>query len=157
MASRRTSWTLRDASSFVKAPEQWADTCHVNDRRKQHSVRRIVLPSGRTIEVVQFGEPAVASPALHVCPACGSDLVQPVAWAEAPGNRWELTLECPNCWWATEGLFEREAIQELEERLDDGLAQLLDDLKRLSRANMVDQIERFVSALEAGHILPEDF
>jgi len=31
------------------------------------------------------------------------------------------------------------------------------DLKNLMQANMEDEIERFVSALEAGHIVPEDF
>ena len=31
------------------------------------------------------------------------------------------------------------------------------DLKRLMQANMEEEIDRFVSALEAGHIVPEDF
>ena len=31
------------------------------------------------------------------------------------------------------------------------------DLKRLMQANMEEEIERFVSALQAGHIVPEDF
>jgi hypothetical protein len=34
---------------------------------------------------------------------------------------------------------------------------VLDDLNTLVRANMEDQISRFVSALSADHILPEDF
>lgn len=135
-------------------PDQHEHPAH----QQQHSVRRIVLPSGRSIEVVRFTETDKAPrTGLHVCPACDSDLVQPLAWSEAGDERWDLTLECPNCWWTTEGTFDREQVHELEDRLDDGLAEMLGDLKRLAHANMAEQIDRFVAALEAGHILPEDF
>jgi hypothetical protein len=130
-----------------------------NQNQHQHSVRRIVLPSGRCIEVVRFHEteePPV-HPGLHVCPHCSSELVQPVSWAEAGDDRWELTLECPNCWWTTDGVFDHDEVHELEERLDDGLADMLGDLKRLTHANMADQIDRFVAALQADLVLPEDF
>ena len=125
-----------------------------------HSVRRIVLPSGRSIEVVRFHDSAVEDQTregLHICPACRSELVQPVCWSEAEDDRWDLTLECPNCWWSIEGLFDRDQVHELEERLDDGLADMLDDLGRLTHANMADQIDRFVAALECDLVLPEDF
>jgi len=83
--------------------------------------------------------------------------VQPVAWGETPDARWELTLSCPNCWWSGDGVYDREQVQEFEDELDEGLAEMLRDLQRLAQANMTDQIERFVAALNAGHILPEDF
>jgi hypothetical protein len=134
-----------------------ADTCGVSEKSKNGTVRRIVLPSGRMIEVVEFAKSRPAHHELHVCPECRSDLVQPVAWSEAEHHRWELTLECPNCWWSADGTFEREQVHELEDQLDEGLAQLLNDLKRLSRANMAEEINRFVTALDADHILPEDF
>ncbi len=58
----------------------------MNPNQDQHSVRRIVLPSGRSIEVVRFHETEPpAREGLHVCPTCGSDLVQPLAWSEAAG------------------------------------------------------------------------
>ena len=72
-------------------------------------------------------------------------------------NRWELTLECPNCWWIEEGIYDREQVDRLEEKLDDGLAEMLGDLQRLTQANMAEQIDRFASALHADLILPEDF
>ncbi len=123
-----------------------------------HSVRRIVLPSGRCIEVVRFHETEEpVRRGLHVCPECESELVQPVSWSEASEGRWELTLECPNCWWTSEGVYEREEVHALEEQLDDGLADMLGDLKRLTQANMADQIDRVVAALDADLILPEDF
>ncbi len=74
------------------------------NRNEDNQLKRIVLPSGKTIEVVYF-ESLTAAPAaphdampseapqvephkgterdLHVCPDCSSDLVYPVAWEEA--------------------------------------------------------------------------
>jgi hypothetical protein len=132
----------------------------MNSNHQNHSVRRIVLPSGRSIDVVRFHDTEIDQPVrqgLHVCPECSSELVQPVSWSEASDDCWELTLECPNCWWRTEGLYERDQVLELEERLDDGLADMLDDLGRLTHANMADQIDRFVAAIQADLVLPEDF
>jgi hypothetical protein len=68
-----------------------------------------------------------------------------------------LLLRCPNCDWSDEGVFAQEAVEELEEHLDEGLADLLGDLHRLTQANMADEIDRFVGALQADLILPEDF
>jgi hypothetical protein len=130
----------------------------MSENRNQHSVRRIVLPSGRTIEVVRFHEVDEAPRrALHICPECDSQLVQPVAWSEATEGRWELLLSCPNCWWETESLFDEDQVLALEERLDEGLAEMLRDLQRLTQANMADQLERFTAALRSDQILPEDF
>ena len=125
----------------------------------EHSVRRIVLPSGRTIDVVRFGgsEPPAPPTGLHVCPQCHCELVQPVSWAEAAQGQWELTLSCPNCWWSAEGVYGEKEVHALEDQLDKGLEDMLEDLQRLTQANMADQAERFVTALQADQILPEDF
>jgi hypothetical protein len=125
---------------------------------RNHTVRRIVLPSGRCIEVVRFRDADEVVPrGLHVCPDCDSELVQPTSWAESSDDCWELTLSCPNCWWGTEGIFADEQVHELEERLDEGISDMVSDLQRLTQANMTDQLERFVAALNADLILPEDF
>jgi hypothetical protein len=129
----------------------------VNPQPDHHSVRRITLPSGRSIEVVRFDDAGEPPRALHVCPRCDSPLVQPVAWNEATESRWELVLECPNCAWSEAGTFERRQVEALEEQLDEGLTGMLEDLRRLTRVNMNDEIERFVAALQADLILPEDF
>jgi len=80
-----------------------------------------------------------------------------VKWGESVQGFWELTLQCPNCGWDDQGIFDREEVDLLEERLDHGLAQIMWDLRRLAEANMAEDIERFVSALNADLILPEDF
>lgn len=124
-----------------------------------HSVHRIVLPSGRKIEVVRFENEAqgTGSRPLHECPTCRGDLVQPVAWSETEDERWELDLRCPNCEWTGDGVFDQTEVEDLEEHLDEGLAAMLADLHRLTQANMVEEVDRFVSALDADQILPEDF
>ena len=65
-----------------------------------HFVKRVVLPSGKTIEVVYFKEAGLPPPAdgqgpaatelpaaephqdLHVCVECSSEFVYPLQWEE---------------------------------------------------------------------------
>jgi hypothetical protein len=143
-------------------------------------VRRVVLPSGKTIEVVYFENAPVAAgggaehglevpefvqpaPAekrsleLHICPECDADLVYPVDWEEAGREQWQVTRRCPCCEWIGEGVHTQAEVDLFDEHLDDGTEALLRDLKRLAHANMAEEIDLFVEALEAGAILPEDF
>ena len=128
-------------------------------------VRRVVLPSGRAIEVVYFeslGDEPVERPErvlqdLHICPACDRDLVYPVEWEETSPTHWEVLLRCPNCEWSEVGDFDQPTVDRFDEELDRGTEVLLRDLKNLERANMEDEIERFTRALSADAILPEDF
>jgi hypothetical protein len=129
-------------------------------------VRRVVLPSGRAIEVVYFeNQPAHdAAPAtshrsaeLHVCPDCDRHLVYPVEWEEASPTHWEVQLRCPNCEWSIVGLFDQDTVDRFDEELDHGTELLVRDLKRLTRANMEEEVERFSSALASDAIWPMDF
>ena len=128
-------------------------------------VRRVVLPSGKTIEVVYFGDETATAPRpsqepiedLHVCGTCESELVYPVDWEEVGETHWEVQLRCPNCEWAGRGVFEQDTVERFDEELDRGTDNLVEDLKRLIRANMEEEIDRFAQALLADHILPEDF
>ena len=124
-----------------------------------HTVHRIVLPSGRRIEVVRFSEPGseFGHRPLHVCADCRASLVQPLSWSETEDEQWELELVCPNCSWTTSGVYTQAEVEDLEDHLEEGLSEMLADLQRLAQANMADEIQRFVTALNAGMILPEDF
>jgi hypothetical protein len=129
-----------------------------HEHEHKPAVRRIVLPSGRTIEVIRFQDkPETGNRELHVCPTCDSELVQPVAWSEAGEDRWDLTLECPNCSWTETGTYDRYEVEILEDQLDQGLGEMITDLQRLTHANIIAEIDRFTSALAADLILPEDF
>ena len=133
-----------------------------------HYVRRVVLPSGRAIEVVYFeNQPAHAAVPvaperreaidLHRCPECERGLVYPVEWEEASPTHWEVQLRCPNCEWLTVGLYDQETVDRFDEELDLGTEALVRDLKRLTRANMEEEVERFSSALASDAIWPMDF
>ncbi len=138
-----------------------------------HHVRRVVLPSGKTIEVVYFENeptgalprpstpPALPAPSeaadLHLCGSCDSELVYPMEWEEAGATHWEVVLRCPNCEWSGTGVYEQHVVEKFDEELDRGTEALVRDLKRLMQANMEDEIERFVTALDGNHVLPEDF
>ncbi len=129
----------------------------MNPHFDHHSIRRIVLPSGRSIDLVRFVLDEAGTRGLHICPDCDSELVQPGGWTEAPQGFWELTLRCPNCDWLDEGVFDQDQVNALEERLDQGLTDMLSDLRHLTQFNMTEEIERFATALHADLILPEDF
>jgi hypothetical protein len=80
-----------------------------------------------------------------------------MAWSETADSRWDLVLECPNCGRSESGTFTRLQVEKLEDHLDEGLTEMIADLQRLTQANMAADVDRFVSALDAGFILPEDF
>jgi len=143
-------------------------------RNGDHQLKRIVLPSGKTIEVVYFEslaaevettpvEAPTAQPLpgvdqdLHVCPECTSELVYPVAWEEADESHWSISLRCPNCEWADEGVFPQDDCDRFDDELERGTDALTRDYKRLMTANLADEIERFAQALEVDAILPMDF
>jgi hypothetical protein len=146
------------------------------NRNGDHQLKRIVLPSGKTIEVVYFESlaaeqvetpqaeaPTAPQPApgvdldLHVCPECSSELVYPVAWEEADESHWSIALRCPNCEWADDGVFAQDDCDRFDDELERGTDALTRDYKRLMTANLADEIERFAQALEIDAILPMDF
>jgi hypothetical protein len=123
-------------------------------------VRRVVLPSGRAIEVVYFesmAQAAVQQRHLHICPVCDRDLVYPVVWEEIAASQWEVLLRCPNCEWRSVDEYDQATVDRFDRELDDGTEVLLNDLRRLEQANMEEEVVRFAKALDAGAILPEDF
>ena len=93
----------------------------------------------------------------HVCGDCGSRLVYPTWWAEDGDASWCVALRCPSCESFRIGRFSDESIAELEQEFDRGHAVLTSDLARLAHANMVDDVDRFIRALDADAIQPIDF
>ncbi|HEX3318389.1 MAG TPA: hypothetical protein VHR88_10245 [Solirubrobacteraceae bacterium] len=134
-------------------------------------MRKLRLPSGKQIDVVVFGStlrgrahepvPVEAGDAperqLHLCPGCGSSLVHPVDWEEVASDAWRLELRCPNCEWTGEAVYERRVVEELDEELERGMETIVRDLRHMTQANMQEQVERFVTALDHDLIVPFDF
>ena len=139
-----------------------------------HQLKKIVLPSGKTIEVVYFDHASFApapqpdpreTPAaqpcddreLHLCINCESRLVYPVQWEEASAKSWHVTLRCPECEWTEAGVFSQDQCDRFDDELESGTDALSRDYKRLVTANMSEEIDRFSAALQVDAILPSDF
>ena len=78
-------------------------------------IKRIVLPSGKTVEIVYYqttgSDPVISD--VHEIEAgpsctcarsscatkCGGDRVHPTDWNEVEELRWQLALRCPDCEW----------------------------------------------------------
>lgn len=94
---------------------------------------------------------------LHICDECASDLVYPTDWAPADEHHWHLVLRCPECEWRGTGVHNQDVVDRFDIELDRGVDSVIDDLNTLARSNMEEEVERFLSALRADQILPEDF
>jgi hypothetical protein len=143
------------------------------DKSHHQTRHHVQLPSGKQIEVVYLDNPAPpslgpahaagqrqADPAaepLHVCFYCGGELVHPVDWAEAGERQWRILLRCPECEATREGVFEQTAVEALDDELDRAAGSLLSDLQRVTHANMAEEIDLFIRALDADLIQPCDF
>ncbi len=139
---------------------------------RSHNTHRVRLPSGKQIEVVygdQRGQTAAreqraaaaergcAPDPLHVCFHCAGELAYPLDWAEEGPRHWRIVLRCPECEARREGVFEQAVVEQLDEQLDDATGALLSDLRQLTKANMEDEVEFFIRALDADLIVPSDF
>jgi hypothetical protein len=94
---------------------------------------------------------------LHVCLRCGGRLVYPLRWSEVEHRRWRLQLRCPECESISNGVFERAIVERLDDELERAANTLADDLRRLTHANMSEEIEFFSRALAADLIDAGDF
>jgi hypothetical protein len=118
-------------------------------------------PRPKKIEVVRAhhagSEHGWAPEQLHICFHCAGELVYPLDWCEEGARHWRIMLRCPECESRREGVFEQTAVERLEDELDRAAAALLGDLRRVTHANMSDEIEFFIRALDADLIEPSDF
>ena len=105
----------------------------------------------------QAAAASASSDRLHVCFHCAGELAYPLDWCEEGPRHWRIIIRCPDCESLREGVFEQSAVESLDDELDRGASALLADLKRITHANMTDEIDFFVRALDADLIVPSDF
>jgi hypothetical protein len=100
----------------------------------------------------------VAKNDLHLCPDCGSGLVQPTSWEqEADRFHWRLWRRCPECEWSGESVHDEVEIDAFDEHLDLGSNELADQLRAMEHANMRAMVDAFVIALGNDLISADDF
>ena len=123
---------------------------------------RVQLPGGEQIDVAygshrQAPDGPCAPAQLHVCFHCAGEFAYPLDWCEEGAGHWRIILRCPECESRREGVFEQVAVERLDDELDRASGALLGDLRRMTYANMAEEIEFFVRALDADLIVPSDF
>ena len=95
---------------------------------------------------------------LHICPECGSGLVQPTCWEQGSDrSHWRVWRRCPECEWFCQGVYAENEIDAFDEQLDLGAHELADELRVLEHSNMAAMAETFVAALAADLISADDF
>lgn len=94
---------------------------------------------------------------LHQCPYCGGEFVYPLDWVEDGPRQWRILLRCPDCEQVDSGVFPQAAVERLDDELDRAAAEMLEDLRQITHANMSEEIDFFVRALQADVIVPSDF
>ncbi|HEY6636684.1 MAG TPA: hypothetical protein VIZ61_03285 [Solirubrobacterales bacterium] len=83
--------------------------------------------------------------------------MQPVNWYEQDDGHWNVELRCPECQWSGRDSYSQNEVDRYDEEFDRGGEQLIEDLRALTRANMKEEADRFVTALVTDSVLPEDF
>ena len=106
---------------------------------------------------IQQPEGDCQSDQLHVCFHCAGELAYPLDWCEEGPRHWRIILRCPECESRREGVFEQKAVEQLDDELDRSASLLLGDLKRMTHANMSEEVDFFIRALDADLIVPSDF
>ena len=62
-----------------------------------------------------------STPSLHICPCCGSALVQPTCWEQEGGRTsWRVWRRCPECEWSVDSVHDEIEIDAFDEQLDLG-------------------------------------
>jgi hypothetical protein len=117
----------------------------------------LALASGPEAAQAPAPDPSTAAIPLHVCFHCSGELAYPLDWSEEGPRHWRILLRCPECESRREGVFEQAAVERLDDELDRGSSALLGDLRRMTHANMSEEIQFFVRALDADLITPSDF
>jgi hypothetical protein len=106
---------------------------------------------------LQGPAPACTPEQLHICFNCAGELVYPLDWSEEGLRHWRIVLRCPDCESRREGVFEQSVVEQLDDELDRAAGALLGDLRRMTHANMSEEVEFFIRALDADLITPSDF
>ena len=93
----------------------------------------------------------------EICPRCGAAHVHPLEWHRLPHDRWVMALRCPDCEWRETEILGRREVERYETVMSEAQDRLADEIERVRREIMEDEVERFVAALADDLILPFDF
>lgn len=91
-------------------------------------------------------------------------MIQPVSWERVDpisvnnsDVQWVVQVYCGECQSFFQGVFNERSIDAFDEWLDNTAGMMQRELRSLEHENMEELVDNFGGALQAGHILPEDF
>jgi hypothetical protein len=94
----------------------------------------------------------------HVCRVCQRPFVVPLStFPLVSRDGYVVELHCSNCEDSTVALLSEQQMEHLDRELDRQTGRLRHMVAELRMAGELERVDRFVEALRAGHILPEDF
>jgi hypothetical protein len=94
---------------------------------------------------------------LHVCTACGADVVNPAHAEPLDEHRWTMLLRCGACGATVRRIVSNEAAQCYDHALNRGFDAIARALGRVEREGMEQWAGTFVDALGRDLIDAEDF
>lgn len=129
-----------------------------DDRAAPNYTQQFTLPSGRQIQVVYYAAgDGSCEQDLGWCGSCACTLVQPLTTEPVGRSHWRVSLRCPNCLWVGTAVLDEQALDLFEQARGRDIDVIRRELVQISLANMIEDAERFVEALDGDHILPSDF
>lgn len=93
---------------------------------------------------------------LDTCPDCGGSRLQADEFERVAEGVWFGYMECPDCDWSKTRVLDKDAIDELDEVLDERAREVDKQLNRMVEENMQETIGVFAASAAADQIFPED-
>jgi hypothetical protein len=95
---------------------------------------------------------------LHLCQECRRPFVVPLSILPLMAqDGYVVELRCSNCDHASIAVHDDDQLERLDRELDRQTGRLRHALAELELADQLERVDRFVAALAADAILPEDF
>jgi hypothetical protein len=98
-----------------------------------------------------------AASTLEVCPACGTDFVNPVEWTAIEDHSWWMLLRCAQCEHSREVTVSNAEAERFDEALDSRADPIARAVRRLDLERMATTVETLIIALQRDLIGPADF
>ncbi len=75
--------------------------------------------------------------ALHVCPRCGGDYVNPTHWTDLADSLWRVDLRCGACGHERDTVVGEEAARIFASARGEGVARIAESVDRLERERVL--------------------
>jgi hypothetical protein len=102
--------------------------------------------------------PRFEVPDLHICRGCEKPFVVPTGVLDVVGHdEYLMELSCTNCGLVVVSTHGEEVLEALDRELDRQVGDMQTALDLWLVTRQIEEIDAFAEALQADHILPEDF